>query len=140
MSLHRIIYLSKRNPDMSVQELKDIFLVSDDKNLHQQLTGMLIYSNSCFMQVLEGELLPLNRVYSKISQDKRHYDLCILEFCGIQSRSFGDWNMKIIAAEDYQFPESIVAAATQSPYNPFPLQKELAIELLLRVKHQIKTP
>lgn len=137
MDLYRLVYVSKQATPMSREDIVQIINTSVNNNAERNLTGMLIYSERSFLQLLEGEMLPLNQIFERIVRDTRHDNVCMLEYARVSYRLFGDWDMKLVAADDYTFPRSIQLAAEGSPYHPFPLDRDLALELLLRVKHNL---
>jgi hypothetical protein len=57
------------------------------------VTGLLIYSDLHFFQILEGEKKVVLELFSKISNDKRHSDIQILSENNVDVRSFPTWEM-----------------------------------------------
>ena len=54
---------------------------------------MLLYCNSCFIQLLEGEEAELNKLFDLISLDPRHNEVAkIIDGC-IEKPRFPDWSM-----------------------------------------------
>lgn len=53
--LSQLVYLSIRNPDCSQELVSQILEVSQKNNSKTDITGALIYSQTKFLQVLEGE-------------------------------------------------------------------------------------
>ena len=59
MSLHCLIYTSVATQKMTDDYLKSILEKSRPKNIALSVTGMLLYLDPFFVQVLEGEKLSL---------------------------------------------------------------------------------
>lgn len=78
---------------MTEPELLEILTVSRKNNEAKNLTGMLIYGEGVFIQVIEGEEEPLNETYKKIIKDRRHKDLMRLAGGILHKRNFADWTM-----------------------------------------------
>ena len=91
--LYHLIYVSTASGAMSDQDLVEILQVSRRNNAQSGLSGMLLYKDGTFMQVLEGEQETLKQRYSIIAEDPRHKDLMLLSEKPIEQRSFADWSM-----------------------------------------------
>jgi hypothetical protein len=57
------------------------------------VTGMLLYKDGNFIQVLEGEEHSVRSVYAKIGRDLRHRGLITLLQGEIAERQFPNWSM-----------------------------------------------
>lgn len=69
-------------------------------NLIYQISGLLVYSNQQFYQILEGEKDSIELVYSKIEQDNRHKDILLLTKEAIASRTFWRWSLGLVTIRD----------------------------------------
>lgn len=71
-----ICYTSKSNPDLTPEEIKDIFTYTSKSNNASNVGGILLHGFGNFFQVLEGEEKYLTDLYeNKIKKDKRHSNL-----------------------------------------------------------------
>lgn len=70
-----ICYVSTASPNLYDSQIKDILQFSRDKNNHNQITGILLYSQGNFFQVLEGEKEHVSTLFNTIKKDDRHYDV-----------------------------------------------------------------
>lgn len=93
MSLIHLVYVSTARAELSQPELRRILAASARNNVPVEVTGMLLYSGGCFMQVLEGEEAAVDGVYGRIAADPRHKDVTVLERAPIEARSFPTWTM-----------------------------------------------
>ena len=57
------------------------------------VTGMLLYTEGSFFQVLEGPPAIVDEVYAKIGLDRRHDRVTKIIYESIPRRSFGGWTM-----------------------------------------------
>lgn len=137
MSLFRLIYVSRQAISMSQQDLAQIIVKSIRNNESRGLTGVLAYGGQSFLQVLEGEIVQLNALFETIVRDRRHKDVCILDYSKISHRLFGEWEMEMVSAFDLNLPPHVLF---DSPYAPFPFDGDLALDFLLRIKERLKTP
>jgi Sensors of blue-light using FAD len=63
----------------STEELTDLLRKSRDNNAALGITGMLLYKDGNFMQVLEGDEERVRALATKVSQDRRHRGFIQLE-------------------------------------------------------------
>ncbi|MCC8409966.1 BLUF domain-containing protein [Mucilaginibacter sp. UR6-1] len=91
--MFNIIYLSTATTLLNDFELAEILSISRDNNVAKQLTGMLLYADGTFMQVLEGEKEEVMRTYHKILLDERHKNVIELAAGPLDTRNFPEWSM-----------------------------------------------
>ena len=97
-----LIYISTAVQALSDEELKEILVISQENNSRDGLTGMLLYGEGTFVQLLEGEANALNETYERIKADQRHKNLSKLDEGVTELRLFPDWSMgyKVISPDD----------------------------------------
>lgn len=88
-----LIYSSSAVKLFSEEELRDLLRKSQEHNLQRQLTGMLLYHDGNFMQVLEGPDEQVRELFEIIKHDPRHKNVTLLTQEEIVSRQFPDWTM-----------------------------------------------
>ncbi|WP_374499424.1 BLUF domain-containing protein [Zoogloea sp.] len=93
MPLVQLIYVSSACRDLSENELYDILESSIRHNTQQGITGVLLYTNGSFMQVIEGEEAAIEETYSRICDDDRHKGIFLLSKEAIAKRDFPRWAM-----------------------------------------------
>jgi hypothetical protein len=91
--LYHLIYVSIASGDFSEQQLVEILEISRANNARDEITGMLLYKERRFMQLLEGPESAVCATYSRIARDVRHRDATILLEGEIPERDFADWTM-----------------------------------------------
>ena len=101
MTLTRLIYLSYAAPNLEYPDFLDIMEKSEKNNLVAKITGSLCYGDSMFLQILEGDRKLVSQTYSRISNDKRHFDSELIEFVEIDSRLFSTWSMKVVQLDTF---------------------------------------
>ena len=74
-------------------ELLDILEVARANNTQLQVTGMLMYSDGSFIQVLEGQPPVVEKLLRKIRRDTRHRGFLMLLDRVVQERDFEGWSM-----------------------------------------------
>lgn len=93
LALVHVIYASRSTHPFSEDELVQLLEDARTRNEKIGVTGMLLHCDGSFFQVLEGELGKLEKLYQKISRDKRHDEIVKIVQEPIEERAFGDWSM-----------------------------------------------
>jgi len=89
----QLLYLSNAKPELKQEELDSILRVSRENNPSRDITGLLVFANGVFIQVLEGPSSEVHKLFEKICDDTRHQEVAILgEYRG-QERIFTKWSM-----------------------------------------------
>ncbi len=91
--LVQLIYVSHASHLLEEAELRAILDASVRNNLRDQLTGMLLYANGTFLQILEGEASAVAETFTRIRADRRHSDIYELSNATAHGREFGAWSM-----------------------------------------------
>jgi len=91
--LIHLIYCSAETAHFGRDAFLDLFVQARRHNASAGITGMLLYSEGSFFQVLEGKPDAVDGLYEKIKADKRHERVTTIIREPIASRSFADWSM-----------------------------------------------
>lgn len=77
---------------------------SRESNKKTDITGMLLYTRSKFIQVLEGEKPVVGKLYAKIAEDDRHKRVATVIEGESEERMFKDWSMgfKKLGAQEFE--------------------------------------
>lgn len=89
----QILYISVATDPMSSEELVRLLQQCRESNASRGVTGMLLYGNATFLQVLEGDEEVIEDLLEKIRRDPRHRDLQVLYRKKIEQRQYSDWSM-----------------------------------------------
>ena len=88
-----IVYASSAAQPYSDEDLALLLTQCRANNARYGLTGMLLYRNGLFLQVLEGPADVLRERMSIIDADLRHTEVRILLRETIDQRQFPEWTM-----------------------------------------------
>lgn len=88
-----MVYVSSAVNLFSPNELVDLLAKSRQNNKERGITGMLLYKDGNFMQVLEGEESAVRTLHAKIQNDPRHRGLITLLQGYQEARQFPNWSM-----------------------------------------------
>jgi hypothetical protein len=101
--MHHIVYQSTALGQPTTADLKFLLQQSRPKNSRLGITGLLLYGNGEYLQVLEGEKEAVQALYATIRQDYRHTRVTTLSDGPIEARVFQDWSMgfQTLSGEDF---------------------------------------
>jgi len=89
----QLIYVSSTANKPSEPELLVLLEQARAGNFRKNITGMLLYSDNTYLQVLEGEANDVHDLYDAIRKDPRNEGQVILREAEIPSRCFPGWSM-----------------------------------------------
>jgi len=108
----QLVYVSSATVPFSKADLLGLLEKSRVNNERDGLSGILLYKDGNFMQVLEGEEVAVMTTYDRISKDSRHGGILTLLTRTLEQPDFRDWSM---AFRDLADPE----LAALPGYNEF---------------------
>lgn len=92
-SVYRVLYRSRATFQPSAAQLQELLAKARAENARLQISGLLLYSEGMFVQVLEGPEEAVRALYAKIEQDPRHTRVDTVSE-GLQpARQFAEWSM-----------------------------------------------
>jgi len=96
--LIRIIYASTATSPMNLADLLDLLEAARGKNLPLGITGMLVYEDGSFLQLLEGKSDAVRALFARVQADRRHTAVTKLVEEPIEAPTFADWSMGFVRA------------------------------------------
>ena len=90
--LQCIIYVSK-SAALDDGILTKILAISRAWNFEHNITGILLYNDGNFMQVLEGPGNEIKSIFEKIKKDKKHKEVSLIACKNVKCRSYSEWSM-----------------------------------------------
>lgn len=100
MPLVQLVYVSTAKVPFSKTELLDLLHRSRTRNEALEITGLLLYKEGNFLQVLEGEPPVVEALFSRIQREPRHTGVIQLLSQPIKARDFPDWTMAFHDLDD----------------------------------------
>lgn len=88
-----LVYVSSAVRPFSQLQLKDLLATSRTNNERLGVSGLLLYKNGGFMQVLEGDEPVVRRLQLQISSNPAHRGLLVLLQQQQAGRDFANWSM-----------------------------------------------
>ena len=93
VELIHCIYTSVANEKYDHDEMVFLLDIIRTNNKKLNVTGMLLYDDGSFFQVLEGDKAAVNSLFMQIEKDPRHCKVSKLVEEPITTRSFSEWTM-----------------------------------------------
>jgi len=134
MSLIMHIYVSAARRLFDPEDIRQLLAHCRVNNARDGITGMLLYHDGNFMQVLEGEAATITTVFTRIELDPRHHGILTLYHKPIAERSFADWSMAFknvdtLNAEERQVHSSFFDRGIRDPhYHQYPTAARVLME------------
>lgn len=92
--IKQLVYISYTTENFNFEkDINDILDKARKKNPELDLTGMLVYRDEMFIQLLEGPVDNVNMLYGTIGMDKRHSNVSVIVNQESEERLFPDWTM-----------------------------------------------
>lgn len=94
--LHCLVYVSKiASPYRSRarQVVREILTQAQHRNAQNNITGLLVFNATFFVQALEGDLEAIDQTFGQIAKDVRHSFPMVVFKQPVAERSFAAWTM-----------------------------------------------
>jgi uncharacterized membrane protein (DUF373 family) len=129
----QVSYISSAKEPWTTHELLGLLQSCREQNAGRGVTGMLLYGNATFLQVLEGEERVIDDLVERIRKDQRHTNLQILHRKTIERRQYSDWSMgfKRVSDRELQGIEGL-RNFTEKDFNPeYLIQHDAIVQSLM---------
>ena len=100
IDLETVLYVSAAAQEMTPVGLYGLLTKARECNHNTQITGVLLYGEGMFIQVLEGPGEKLDAALKRIKADSRHSGMKVIHRAPIVERSFPDWRMGYQKVDD----------------------------------------
>jgi hypothetical protein len=119
-SVYHVLYRSQATSFPSEAQLQDLLACSRTYNAQHAITGLLLYSDGQFMQLIEGPEQAIHTLFDRIRQDPRHEQVVTLSEGPQAQRWFTDWHMAFGYLEPVALTQMRgVIEAGRAPLLPF---------------------
>jgi Sensors of blue-light using FAD len=93
----RVVYSSEAVPSLNLAKLETMLSESRIRNAARGITGVLVFVEGVFLQILEGEKKAVLDLMRTIERDKRHRHLKVFYEEETDKRAFGSWSMAYLS-------------------------------------------
>ena len=90
------IYASAAVKPFTREDLVELLKIARQRNTAADISGMLLYHDGSFLQVLEGPDKNVDELFAKVQKDPRHTRILLLLRGTIQKREFENWSMGFV--------------------------------------------
>lgn len=125
--LETLVYLSSATDRFAESDLEPILAGARRRNAAAGLTGVLLYADRSFIQVLEGDAAALEATMARIVADPRHDGVIMLYRKPIAARGFADWSMGFRRAAGQQGAFALTGPALRALAAPGGGEEVLAL-------------
>ena len=112
--MRTVIYTSSAAPGVGEAALRDILAASRRNNAAWHLSGVLMFAEGTFLQVVEGPAWPMDKAMARIQADPRHANMQVLLDLETDRRAFPAWAM---ASRELDEPDTF--ALTQAEMDAY---------------------
>ena len=98
--LFSLVYTSTASRPLAKSDLENILSSARTRNLQEQVTGLLLFTEGKFMQYLEGPKAGVLKIFEIIKTSSLHQDIVEISRQPMERRAYGDWSMAFLADVD----------------------------------------
>jgi hypothetical protein len=100
MEFQEILYCSKLASDQSTTVVGHIVSQARARNVHEGITGLLVFDGLRFCQHLEGPPGPVMSLMRRLAADRRHSDIRVLYKGSLAQRRYQRFEMGLAEVDD----------------------------------------
>ncbi|MFG0257346.1 MAG: BLUF domain-containing protein [Phycisphaerales bacterium JB043] len=139
MSLTQLAFYSVPAPHVRDEHVADLVAQTRERNSAHGVTGFLMQREDLFLQVLEGERRVLSRHLETLFMDDRHSNIVVLGWRDIDVRTFPEWDLGYINADELTHDERMLDKRSRSKH-VVRLNVDQAVDLLERLSALVPGP
>lgn len=91
--LRQVVYISTATQHFSPEALEELLARARANNERSGITGILLYHDPSFLQIIEGTRDDVDRLMARIRRDPSHSSMRIVQDESISERDFKSWAM-----------------------------------------------
>lgn len=99
--LYTFVYCSRATEGVDDLEVDRIVEAAQRRNIARGITGVLVFGNGVFFQLLEGPAVEVQKLIANLHCDPRHCDVVSLDWSEERrERLYPNWEMERVEADD----------------------------------------
>ena len=99
--LYTFVYCSRATEGVDEVEVNRIVEAAQRRNFTRGITGVLVFGNGVFFQLLEGPAVQVQKLIANLQSDPRHCDVVSLDWSEERrERLYPNWEMERVEADD----------------------------------------
>ncbi len=91
--LRQVVYISSATQHFSAEALEELLARARANNERSGITGILLYHDLSFLQIIEGTRDDVDRLLARIKRDPSHSSMRIVQDERVSERDFKSWAM-----------------------------------------------
>ncbi|MEM7467006.1 MAG: BLUF domain-containing protein [Pseudomonadota bacterium] len=104
-TLFHWVYGSHAAESVTDSALDQLLETARKSNTENEITGVLLYADRAFFQIIEGPEAQVQTLSKKIIRDGRHQSIETVRFERKMSRDFPDWKMGYVRLDNSPLPD-----------------------------------
>lgn len=92
-NIFQLVYISRANENLCYSDLERILESARTHNRRNDITGLLVFKDEYFLQILEGEQSRVKETFDRIVLDRRSSQARVLSESFSETRIFNRWPM-----------------------------------------------
>ena len=130
--MYYLIYRSVATDLPTKESLARLLELAREHNAMRGITGMLLYQNGSYMQMLEGDEAAVRELFGKVAADSRHRLVKEVASGKLPKRHFEDWSMGFRDMEQVgAMPDYDTYLAKQLDLDQFHGEERAAFQFML---------
>jgi hypothetical protein len=126
-TLYTFVYCSRAAEGVEDAEVGRIVEAAQRRNLAKGITGVLVFGNGVFFQLIEGPAAQIRKLIATLHCDPRHYDVVTLEWSEERrERLYPNWEMERVEADDIRAVLNDALESSEDENNVAALERILA--------------
>jgi Sensors of blue-light using FAD len=109
----QLLYSSVQAYEMETADMVKLLFDARAFNRENGITGLLLYHEGRFMQLIEGEQHQIQRLYRRIVGDSRHRDVVLEVNAPAEQRLFPQWQMGYAEAPEMDGHPALAGAESE---------------------------
>ena len=95
---YQIMYSSQATKPMTIAGLEEILEDARTGNQARNVTGVLVYVDGVFFQIIEGDKNIVRKLMANIASDSRHQSVKVFYEAEVDVQAFESWSMAYLSA------------------------------------------
>lgn len=125
-----LVYISEAYEQICYSDIQNILESSKANNLKNDLSGLLIYKDHHFIQILEGDESAVIRTMGRIIQDRRNHHVRVIIESLSNQRIFENWAMAFHDGDINPSASDVVIKIFETALDQNKKEKESLLQLL----------
>lgn len=127
---YQVLYRSRATIPPTAADLQRLLAHAREWNAEAGITGLLLYRDGRYVQVLEGPEAAMRAVYARIRHDPRHTQVVTVSEGLAPARRFPDWRMALGHVAQPVVARLLGAVLAEEPFHGVPIDEPLLYQLL----------